>query len=197
MLALTTWYYVNKFQGVKLKRSALVADVIVVPMKKRHLSQVMRIEAKVYPRPWSLGIFLSELNLHDSRHYYVAQSGRKVVGYCGLMVAVDEGHITNIAVDPEFWGIKVATRLLVNAFEVGRRTGVKDMTLEVRASNSRAQKLYFRFGFVPVGVRKGYYQENSEDAIVMWTYNIDSPSFEARLNEIKEGLLTGEADGNN
>lgn len=181
---------------MKLKRSALVADVIVVPMRKRHLTQVMRIEAKVYPRPWSLGIFLSELNLTDSRHYYVAQSGRKVVGYCGMMTAVGEGHITNIAVDPEFWGIQVATRLLVNAFEVGLRTGVKDMTLEVRASNSRAQRLYFRFGFVPVGVRKSYYQENNEDAIVMWTYNIDSPSFEARLLEIKEGLNVGEITGN-
>ncbi len=177
-----------------MKRSALVAEVTVVPMKKRHLPQVMRIEAKAYPRPWSLGIFLSELNLTESRHYYVAQVSRKVVGYCGLMVAVGEGHITNVAVDPEFWGVKVATRLLVNAFEVGRKTGVKDMTLEVRASNSRAQKLYFRFGFVPIGVRKAYYQENNEDAIVMWSYNIDSPAFGAKLFEIKRSLSDGEID---
>ncbi|SHE36115.1 [SSU ribosomal protein S18P]-alanine acetyltransferase [Ferrithrix thermotolerans DSM 19514] len=177
-----------------MKRSALVAEISISPMKKRHLTQVLRIEAKVYPRPWSLGIFLSELNLPESRYYYVAQVRRKVVGYCGLMVAVGEGHITNVAVDPEFWGVKVATRLLLNAFEVAKQSGAKDMTLEVRASNTRAQKLYFRFGFVPVGIRKGYYKENNEDAIVMWSYNIDTEIFEQRLAEIRQGLNEGEVN---
>lgn len=162
----------------------------LTPMRRRHLPSVLRIENRVYPRPWSLGIFLSEIALADSRHYYVCLSGRRVVGYCGLMVALEEGHITNVAVDPEYWGCGVAKRLLLNAFEVARKAGVRDMTLEVRASNKRAQQVYFGFGFQPVGIRKGYYQETNEDAIIMWAYGIDLPESVSRMEEIRGRLST-------
>lgn len=160
----------------------------IAPMRRRHLASVLKIEGRVYPRPWSLSIFLSEIAMVDSRHYFVALEGRKVVGYCGLMTSLDEGHITNIAVDPRSWGRSIATRLLVNAFEVGRRVGSKDLTLEVRASNERAQRLYFRFGFRPEGVRKAYYTDNAEDAIIMWSRDIGASESLGRIEGIRSGL---------
>lgn len=172
-------------KGIPTERQTLAL------MRRRHLPSVLRIENRVYPRPWSLGIFLSEIALADSRHYYVCLSGRRVVGYCGLMVALEEGHITNVAVEPEYWGSGVGKRLLLNAFEVARKAGVKDMTLEVRASNKRAQHLYFGFGFQPVGIRKGYYQETNEDAIIMWAYGIDLPESVSRTEEIRSRLSAG------
>ena len=74
--------------------------VHIVPMRRRHLRSVLGIETQVYPRPWTMSLFLSELGLRGTRAYYVAKVGRDVVGYAGLMVTVDEGHITTIAVDP-------------------------------------------------------------------------------------------------
>ncbi|MGC8465276.1 MAG: ribosomal protein S18-alanine N-acetyltransferase [Acidimicrobiales bacterium] len=160
--------------------------VSVVPMRRRHLPGVLRIEGKVYPKPWSLGIFLSELASVQSRYYYVAVLGRKVIGYCGLMVSLNEGHITNIAVDPDQWGRGVATSLLLNAFTVALEHGVSDMTLEVRTSNRRAQRLYFAFGFQPEGVRKGYYQETNEDAIIMWAHDIASEASLLRRQKVAQ-----------
>jgi ribosomal-protein-alanine N-acetyltransferase len=158
----------------------------IVRMRRRHLGGVMRIENRAYTRPWSLAIFLSELSQLETRHYYVALQSRRVVGYCGLMVAVGEGHITNVAVDPELQGSGIATRLLLNAFSVAMAEGARDMTLEVRASNHRAQRLYFSFGFQPVGVRKDYYQDidSKEDAIIMWAYAIASEEERGRRDEI-------------
>jgi ribosomal-protein-alanine N-acetyltransferase len=158
-------------------------------MRRRHLPGVLRIEGKVYPKPWSLGIFLSEIAIVQSRFYYVALLGRKVVGYCGLMVSLTEGHITNIAVDPDQWGRGIATTLLLNAFEVAEERGVGDMTLEVRTSNRRAQRLYFSFGFQPAGIRKGYYQETNEDAIIMWAYDIVSEDSHRRRDLLKDGQI--------
>ncbi len=160
----------------------------LLPMRRKHLPSVLRIESKVYPKAWSVGIFLSELSLQDSRFYYVSVEDRKVTGYCGLMVVLDEGHITNIAVEPSFQGSGIATRLLLNAFQLALSHGVKDMTLEVRASNKRAQQLYYRFGFEPVGVRRGYYVDNGEDAIIMWSYGIDSNDQQERIAAIRASL---------
>ena len=75
-------------------------EVHIVPMRRRHLRSVLRIEGEVYPRPWSMSLFLSELALRSTRAYFVARIGREVVGYVGLMMTVDDGHITTIAVDP-------------------------------------------------------------------------------------------------
>src|SRR5204862_8215709 len=89
-------------------------EVHLVPMRRRHLRSVLRIEAQVYPRPWSLSLFLSELSLRNSRAYYVARVGGTVVGYSGLMLTGEDAHVTTIAVDPEWHRNKVGTRLLLN-----------------------------------------------------------------------------------
>src|ERR687891_2919946 len=88
-------------------------EVHLVPMRRRHLRSVLKIEAQVYPRPWSLGLFMSELALRSSRVYVVARVGGNVVGYAGLMFSGADAHVTTIAVDPEFHRLKVGTRLLL------------------------------------------------------------------------------------
>ncbi len=168
------------------------ADVVdalwVGAMRRKHLRQVMRIEAACYPRPWSSALFLSELAQRGSRRYIVAMVGPLVVGYAGMMLVVDEGHITNVAVDPAWWGRGVAARLLLDQARAAPDLGIAHLTLEVRAGNDRAQALYRRFGFAPVGVRKGYYVETGEDAVVMWARDIDSADYRARLEAIETRL---------
>jgi ribosomal-protein-alanine N-acetyltransferase len=109
----------------------------------------------------------------------------EVVAYGGLMFAVDEAHITNIAVDPEFQRRGFARRVLLELANVAIDRGFTALTLEVRVSNTAAQAMYRRFGFAPAGIRQRYY-ENTEDALVMWAHDIDSPEYKARLDAIAE-----------
>ena len=88
-------------------------EVHLVPMRRRHLRSVLRIESQVYPRPWSLSLFLSELALRTSRYYLVARVDGVVVGYAGLMFTGDDGHVTTIAVDPAWHRAKIGSRLMV------------------------------------------------------------------------------------
>ncbi len=160
------------------------ADVTITAMRRRHLRGVLAIEGRVYPRPWSLGLFTSELSLRASRVYVVARAGATVVGYAGLMVVVGEGHVTTVAVDPAWHRAKVGTRLLLALAAQARDRGVTGLTLEVRMSNEAAQALYARFGFVPAGVRRNYYVETNEDAMVMWAHGVDSDAYAERLGEL-------------
>ena len=155
--------------------------VQLVPMRRRHLRTVLRIESQVYPRPWSLSLFVSELALRSTRVYYVARVDATVVGYCGVMLAGEDAHVTTLAVDPQWQRQGIATRLLLNAVRVATGRGARHLTLEVRVSNMPAQALYRRFGFHPAGVRKGYYVETNEDALVMWAEDVDSDDYAARL----------------
>ncbi len=162
--------------------------VRISPLKRRHLRQVMRIEQQVYPRPWSLGVFASELGHRDgSRCYVVARAGSTVVGYAGLLLTDGDAHVTNVAVDPGCHRGKIGSRLLLTLARQARLAGATSMTLEVRVSNDAAQALYACFGFVPVGVRKKYY-ENVEDAIVMWVHDIDGAEFAARLRDVERAI---------
>src|SRR5579859_2179327 len=133
-------------------------EVHLVPMRRRHLRSVLRIEAQVYPRPWSLPLFMSELNLRTSRVYTVARVSGSVVGYAGLMLTGEDAHVTTIAVDPAWHRHKIGSRLLVNLLHQGLARGAKHVTLEVRVSNSGAQAMYRAFGFRPAGIRKNYYE---------------------------------------
>jgi ribosomal-protein-alanine N-acetyltransferase len=163
-------------------------EVVLVPMRRRHLRSVLRIEAQVYPRPWSLSLFVSELALRTSRAYFVARVDNSLVGYAGMMFAGDDAHVTTIAVDPEWHRHKVGTRLLVNLAREAARRGAHHLTLEVRVSNKAAQALYRQFGFRPAGIRKNYYVETNEDALVMWADDIDSEEYLARLQAIDDAV---------
>jgi [ribosomal protein S18]-alanine N-acetyltransferase len=160
-------------------------EVHLVPMRRRHLRSVLRIEAQVYPRPWSLPLFMSELNLRTSRVYYVARVGGAPVGYAGLMLAADDAHVTTIAVDPAWHRNKIGSRLLLNLARQATARGAKHLTLEVRVSNTAAQAMYRAFGFRPAGIRKNYYVETNEDALIMSVDDIDTPDYEARLAAIE------------
>ena len=100
-----------------------------------------------------------------------------VVGYGGLMVSGDDGHITTLAVDPAWHRRKLASRLLLALAREGIARGVASLTLEVRVGNVAAQELYRQFGFAPAGIRKNYYVETNEDALVMWAHDVDTADY--------------------
>ena len=163
-------------------------EVRIVAMRRRHLRAVLRIESQVYPRPWSLALFMSELGLRSSRCYVVARVGGSVVGYAGLMLTGDDAHVTTIAVDSAWHRHKIGTRLLAFMAHESLRRGARNLTLEVRVSNEPAQGMYRQFGFKPAGIRKGYYQETNEDALVMWAEDIDTPEYAERLARIESAV---------
>ena len=161
-------------------------DLVIVPMRRAHIRKIMPIEQQVYPRPWTAQVFIEELEQArvGKRHYLVGTIGDELVGYGGLLYVENDAHVTNIAVHPMWRSRGIATELLLDlAWEANRR-GCEAMTLEVRHTNVAAQKLYRRFGFVPAGVRKKYY-ENRDDAIVMWCAGVQQPEFVERLQKIE------------
>lgn len=170
---------------------SLTTRVQVAPMRRRHLRGVMAIEQQTNPRPWSLGLFMGELRMPTSRHYVVALDGHEVVGYCGLMVTGDEGHITNIAVDPVCRRRSIATKMMLTTMATARDLGLQGVTLEVRVSNTAAQELYRHFGFAPGGIRRNYYSEVKEDALIMWAHDLDDDHYDARLAGVAARLELG------
>ena len=188
---------------VSARAAAGRATVRIETMRRRHLRGVLRIEQAVNPRPWSLGLFMSELRYRDSRVYVVARAGVDIVGYAGLMLVAGDGHITNVGVDPAHRREKVATRMLLVLARRAIAEGAEALTLEVRMSNTAAQELYRRFAFAPAGVRKNYYPldvahpsgalpqgPTHEDALIMWANDIDTTAYRARLLAIERSLPT-------
>jgi len=181
---------------------AAMRPVVVTTMRRRHLREVLRIEEKTSTTPWSLGLFLAEVR-RDERDYLVALSdglsesrgaASRVVGFAGLLYVFGEGHITTVAVDPEQQGGRIGTRLMLVLVRRAIEHGADSITLEVRASNTAALALYRRFGFAPSGVRKDYYKDPTEDALVLWAHEIDSPEYADRLARIEVSLPTGTAE---
>jgi ribosomal-protein-alanine N-acetyltransferase len=160
-------------------------------MRRRHLRGVMAIERQVYPRPWSPNLFLSEMSESRNRCYLVARMDREVVGYAGMICYGDEAHVTNIAVDPMHHRRKIASRLLHDVVRQAVEMGAQAVSLEVRVTNWGAQRLYGRFGFRPVGVRKNYYQEINEDALIMWLDDIRGVAYDRKLRELMEQVPEG------
>ncbi len=172
--------------------SARVAGAVrIVPLRRRHLRHVVAIEEANYPSPWTSTVFLSELAQRSSRRYTVATIGPLVVGYSGLMIVMEDGHITTLTVDPAWHRRSIGTVLLLDQARAAPALGVRHLTLEVRTSNTSAQALYRRFGFAPVGVRPNYYPETGEDAIVMWARDVDTPDYAQRLAGIDARLRSG------
>jgi ribosomal-protein-alanine N-acetyltransferase len=160
-------------------------------MRRRHLRGVMAIERQVYPRPWSPNLFLSEMSESKNRCYLVARIDREVVGYGGMICYGEEAHITNIAVDPLRHRQKIASRVLHDLIVEAVEMGAEAVSLEVRVTNWGAQRLYGRYGFRPVGVRKNYYQEVGEDALIMWLDGILDQGYRSRLRELTDRLPEG------
>ncbi|MDI3257733.1 MAG: ribosomal protein S18-alanine N-acetyltransferase [Kyrpidia sp.] len=137
-------------------------------MRTTDLDRIQEIERASFTMPWSRTAFYGELADNHFARYIVAQRGDVVVGYAGMWLILDEAHITNIAVDPDLRRQHIGETLLRYVMAYARSQGATRMTLEVRVSNTPAQNLYRKLGFVPKGVRRGYYTDNHEDALIMW-----------------------------
>ena len=160
----------------------------IEPMRRRHLRGVIAIEQQTNHRPWSLGLFMGELRMPTSRAYVVAMDRHHVVGFGGLMVTGEEGHVTNIAVHPDFRRLGIAARMMVATMREAIDRGVIAVTLEVRTSNAAAQELYRRFGFAPGGIRRNYYADLGEDALIMWALEVDGERYRSRLDDIDDEM---------
>jgi ribosomal-protein-alanine N-acetyltransferase len=139
----------------------------VRPLSLAHLGEIEEIEQRAYVTPWSRTMFASEL-AKPSSVCLGAFEGEALIGYIINSRYVDAWHVMNVAVDPTFRRRGVATRLLERLFELTSEDGGRGYTLEVRVSNLGAIELYERLGFERRGVRRGYYTDNREDALIMW-----------------------------
>ena len=161
-----------------------VASVSVTPMTRSHLRQVLAIDKLVYPRPWSAALFKQELASRDRVHL-AALVDDELVGHAGLMLLHDEGHVSTVAVHPDWQRRGVARRLMIELSRAAIERGMVALTLEVRVSNKAAQELYRQFGYAPAGVRRNYYTDVEEDALVMWATGIQEPDYAERLDQLE------------
>jgi len=132
------------------------------------IDQVVEIENLSFASPWSRESFESELLKNKLARYIVAKVNGKVAAYGGMWIILDEAHITNIAVHPEFRERKIGEKLVKEMLRTAKENKAEHITLEVRASNDAARKLYKKLGFKDSGIRKGYYADTGEDAVIMW-----------------------------
>lgn len=137
-------------------------------MKLSDIEAVCLIEQEAFTTPWSYQAFVNELTQNHFASYTVMELGGEMIGYAGLWAIMDEGHITNIAVKQGFRGQKLGERLLIELMRQAADKGLARMTLEVRVSNRVAQGLYEKLGFRAAGLRRRYYSDNGEDALIMW-----------------------------
>lgn len=147
-----------------------MADVIVRQADVNDAAAIFEIEMICFPDPWSLETLIHELSENPNAFYIVAELAGEVVGYAGLWWIGDEGHITNVAVKPGYRNRKIASGIIATMIDFTTGEGMKHHTLEVRRSNEAAIGLYEKYGFATEGVRKGYYLNNGEDALIMWRH---------------------------
>lgn len=142
-------------------------NIIIRSMTKDDVDSVYIVEEDCFTDPWSKESIRKELK-NDLARYLVAELDNKIVGYVGVWFVVDEGHITNVAVHSDYRGKKIGDKLVKEMVKLCKESKLIAMTLEVRSSNTVAQNLYRKYGFKMGGIRKEYYSDNKEDAIIMW-----------------------------
>ena len=140
--------------------------MIFVPISYKHLDQMVEIEKEAFDTPWTKNMFIPELS-DKYAHYIVGVVGDEVISYAGYHVAVDEAHMTNVAVKKEYRGKGFGNLTISRLINDAKLSGLKRMTLEVKEGNMPAITLYESFGFKPAGVRKNYY-DGKYNAIIMW-----------------------------
>ncbi|MEH6942361.1 ribosomal protein S18-alanine N-acetyltransferase [Bacillus sp. JJ722] len=137
-------------------------------MEEKDLDEIIELEHECFTVPWTKEAFFNELHQNQFATYIVLEEEGKIIGYCGAWLVIDEAHITNIAVLPQYRGRGLGEALLNKMIDKCREVHIERMTLEVRVSNIVAQSLYKKLGFQDGAIRKNYYSDNQEDAIVMW-----------------------------
>jgi ribosomal-protein-alanine N-acetyltransferase len=143
-------------------------DIEIVGACQEHINDIVVVENLSFKIPWSRQSITEEFLENQMAVYICALTGGKAIGYAGMWHILDEGHITNIAVHPEFRSCGVGSALMEALLEAARAFGIIALTLEVRRSNLTAQSLYSKYGFKEGGMRKSYYADNNEDALIMW-----------------------------
>ena len=160
-------------------------NITIKPMEKSDIKGVVAIEEKAYgEHHWSEESFLNEISNELARYYSAFDESGNLVGYAGCWQILEEVHITNIAVSPDFRRQGIGEKLLRRIIDDCYKNMVKYITLEVRVSNIPAISLYEKYGFKSFGVRKGYYQNNNEDALIMWTENIFYDKFKLNYEKL-------------
>jgi len=158
-------------------------------MKLSDIDDICVVEADSYgEHHWSRDSFVDELDNNLARYYVARNKEGELLGYLGAWIILDEAHVTTLAVSKKFRRNKTAQALLGNFVEDCYSNKVKYITLEVRVSNDAAISLYRKFGFHSLGKRVNYYQDNMEDALIMWTENIWYDKFKTLYNQIKEEM---------
>lgn len=163
-------------------------SIAIERMQPEDVERVVELDQECFPLPWSAGAYNTEVR-NPSAYYIVARANGEIVGYGGMWLIMDEAHITTVGVDPEFRGRKVGERILINILDEAIHRGARRATLEVRRTNSIAQKLYHKYKFQTVAIRKAYYSDNNEDALVMWVEDMWSADFLRLFREQKEQLM--------
>jgi len=166
------------------------APMVIEDMTIDDVAGVQDVERSSFPLPWPANAFRHELTQNKNARYIVAREGDKIVGYAGLWLMVDEAHITTFAVLPEHRRRRIGERLLQRLFDIADEMGAEWLTLEVRVSNIGAQRLYEKYGFRRAGVRRRYYSDNNEDALIMWTDRIKDRAVRDMLAKLKRALET-------
>lgn len=137
-------------------------------MMAEDIDAVVEIEGEAFATPWTREIYEHEMTGNEYAHYIVAVQDDRVIGFFGMWIVMDECHITNVAVRTELRGKGIGEGLMRQAIALCEEMVVCLMTLEVRVSNLTAQNLYRKLGFQDGGIRKKYYTDDHEDALVMW-----------------------------
>ena len=139
------------------------------------IEAIIAVEHASFTNPWTREMYVAELENRGVSFFFVARDDRRhIVGFCAFWRVLDELHINNLAVLPEARRGGVASALLRRVLAEGAKLGARRATLEVRRSNEIARRLYERFGFSVAGVRRGYYSQPTEDALVLWREPLDS-----------------------
>ena len=165
-------------------------DIRIEPMGLGDLEEVLRLEREAFKSPWTRGMFLAELEAPEGR-YLVARKEGELVGYGGIRVFLDEAHLMTLAVREETRRRGLGTLLLARLVREAARMGARFMTLEVRRSNLPAISLYRKFGFRVTGVRRGYYRDSGEDALVMEVEGIDEEGYVSMLERMERSRGKG------
>ena len=146
-------------------------ETMIRPMKRADVPEIYRIECVCFRSPWSKMSLYGELR-NDVAHYFVLTEGGKIAGYGGMWVVLDEAHVTNIVVLPEYRRRGYARRLMLQLMARALERGASAMTLEVRENNLGAQQMYGQLGFSQNGYRPRYYEDTGEGALLLWNTNL-------------------------
>lgn len=166
----------------------LPTEITIRAMRIEDIEYVSRLERRCYTLPWSSSAYVTEVGNSNAYYTVAALSDGTIAGYAGMWVIMDELHMTTIAVDPSVRGLKIGERLLHDVIRVGIKRGAERATLEVRERNTVAHNLYLKYGFEDVAVRKNYYSDNGENAIIMWANDLVLPPYQAMLADYETRL---------